>query len=73
MKYKIKCFNFYSFKIILSIFIFNQIHECDETISSILLNSHNLLRLDLNGINVLIPYIIETLELVLPERELKLK
>ncbi|XP_025410091.1 ral GTPase-activating protein subunit beta isoform X8 [Sipha flava] len=51
----------------------NEIHECDETISSILLNSHNLLRLDLNGINVLIPFIIETLELVLPERELKLK
>ncbi|XP_050058118.1 ral GTPase-activating protein subunit beta isoform X4 [Aphis gossypii] len=51
----------------------NEAHECDETISSILLNSHDLLRLDLNGINVLIPYIIETLELVLPERELKLK
>ncbi|XP_050435690.1 ral GTPase-activating protein subunit beta isoform X3 [Adelges cooleyi] len=51
----------------------NEMHECDETITSILLNSADLLRLDLNGINVLVPYIIETLELVLPERDLKFK
>ncbi|XP_050531868.1 ral GTPase-activating protein subunit beta isoform X2 [Daktulosphaira vitifoliae] len=51
----------------------NEMHECDETITSILLNSNDLFRLDLSGINVLVPYIIETLELVLPERDLKLR
>ncbi|XP_055299218.1 ral GTPase-activating protein subunit beta isoform X4 [Sitodiplosis mosellana] len=47
--------------------------ECEETLASILYNSSDLFRLDLDGIQVLLPSFISALELVLPEKELKLK
>ena len=43
-----------------------------ESLASVLLNSSSLLRLDLEGVNVLAPYIVTALEAVLPEREIKL-
>lgn len=47
--------------------------EVDETMASILYNSSNLFRIDLDGIHVLLPSFIAALELVLSEKELKLK
>lgn len=47
--------------------------ECEETMANILYNSGDLFRLDLDGIQVLLPAYIGALELVLPEKELKLK
>lgn len=47
--------------------------ECEETLASILYNSPDMFRLDLDGIQVLLPAFISALELVLPEKELKLK
>lgn len=47
--------------------------ECGETLVSILLNSSDLFRLDLDGVQVLIPSVISALEIVLPEKDLKLK
>lgn len=47
--------------------------ECEETLASILYNSSDLFRLDLDGIQVLLPSFIAALELVLAEKELKLK
>ncbi|XP_067010015.2 ral GTPase-activating protein subunit beta [Anabrus simplex] len=47
--------------------------ECGETLASILLNSADLFRLDLDGVQVLVPYVIDALEIVLPDKELKLK
>ncbi|XP_034475060.1 ral GTPase-activating protein subunit beta isoform X4 [Drosophila innubila] len=47
--------------------------ECDETLASILLHSADLFRLDLDGINVLLPGYIAALEIVLPDKDLKLK
>lgn len=47
--------------------------ECEETLASILYNSADLFRLDLDGIQVLLPPFIAALELVLPEKELKMK
>lgn len=47
--------------------------ECEETLASILYNSADLFRLDLDGIQVLLPSFISALELVLAEKELKLK
>ncbi|XP_065357088.1 ral GTPase-activating protein subunit beta isoform X5 [Calliphora vicina] len=47
--------------------------ECDETLSSILLNSADLFRLDLDGIHVLLPSFIAALEIVLPAKDLKIK
>jgi hypothetical protein len=44
-----------------------------EVMSSILINSAELFRCDLDGVNVLIPSVIAALELVLPEREVKLR
>jgi len=46
---------------------------CGEVMSSILLNSADLFRCDLDGVNVLIPSVITALDLVLPEREIKLR
>ncbi|XP_023326700.1 ral GTPase-activating protein subunit beta isoform X1 [Eurytemora carolleeae] len=43
-----------------------------ESLASILLNSSNLLRIDLDGVNVLAPSIVSALEAVLPEKEVKL-
>ncbi|XP_050322005.1 ral GTPase-activating protein subunit beta isoform X13 [Bactrocera neohumeralis] len=47
--------------------------ECDETLASILLNSSDLFRLDLNGVQVLLPGFISALEIVLPDKDLKIK
>lgn len=47
--------------------------EVEETLASILQNSADLFRLDLDGIQVLLPAFIAALELVLPEKELKMK
>lgn len=47
--------------------------ECEETLASILYNSADLFRLDLDGIQVLLPAFISALELVLPEKDLKFK
>lgn len=47
--------------------------ECDETLASILLNSADLFRLDLDGIQVLLPAFIVALEIVLPDKDLKIK
>lgn len=47
--------------------------ECEETLASILCNSADLFRLDLDGIQVLLPSFIAALDLVLPEKELKMK
>ncbi|XP_059483480.1 ral GTPase-activating protein subunit beta isoform X11 [Neocloeon triangulifer] len=46
---------------------------CGEVLSSILLNSADLFRCDLDGVNVLIPSLISALEVVLPEREIKMR
>jgi len=43
-----------------------------ESLASILLNASNLLRIDLEGVNVLAPYIVSALEAVLPERDIRL-
>lgn len=37
------------------------------------MNSADLFRLDLNGIQVLVPAVLSALEVVLPEKDLKLK
>lgn len=47
--------------------------ECEESLAGILYNSSDLFRLDLDGIQVLLPSFISALELVLPEKELKIK
>ncbi|KAL5279964.1 RALGAPB family protein [Megaselia abdita] len=47
--------------------------ECDETLASILMNSGDLFRLDLDGIQVLLPAFIVALEVVLPEKDLKIR
>ncbi|XP_018785169.1 PREDICTED: ral GTPase-activating protein subunit beta isoform X5 [Bactrocera latifrons] len=47
--------------------------ECDETLASILLNSSDLFRLELNGVQVLLPGFISALEIVLPDKDLKIK
>ena len=43
-----------------------------ECLASVLLNSASLMRLDLEGGNLLVPYLLTALEAVLPEREVKL-
>lgn len=47
--------------------------DCEETLTSILYNSSDLFRLDLDGIHVLLPHFISALELVLPEKDLKIR
>ncbi|KAF7994357.1 hypothetical protein HCN44_003829 [Aphidius gifuensis] len=47
--------------------------ECGETLASILINSSDLFRLDLDGVEILAPAILTALELVLPDKDLKLK
>lgn len=44
-----------------------------DTLAAVLLNSADLLRLDLDGVQTLLPYIVAALELVLPDKELNLK
>ncbi|XP_058062328.1 ral GTPase-activating protein subunit beta isoform X2 [Anopheles bellator] len=51
----------------------NDSRECMETLASILYNSSDLFRIDLEGIQVLLPAFIAALELILPEKELKLR
>ena len=51
----------------------NESKECGETLASILLNSADLFRLDLDGIQVLVPAVLSALEVVLPEKDLRLK
>ncbi|XP_012286236.1 ral GTPase-activating protein subunit beta isoform X2 [Orussus abietinus] len=52
---------------------FLQSRECGETLASILVNSADLFRLDLDGIQVLVPAVLVALEAVLPEKDLKLR
>ncbi|XP_014232121.1 ral GTPase-activating protein subunit beta isoform X1 [Trichogramma pretiosum] len=52
---------------------FNEAKECPETLASILINSADLFRLDLDGVQVLVPHVLAALELVLPEKDLRLK
>lgn len=47
--------------------------ECEEPLISILYNSADLFRVDLDGIQVLLPAFIAALELVLPEKDIKTK
>ncbi|XP_030384786.1 ral GTPase-activating protein subunit beta [Scaptodrosophila lebanonensis] len=47
--------------------------ECDEILASILFYSADLFRLDLDGINVLLPGFVAALETVLPDKDLQLK
>ncbi len=55
------------------IFCLPQDQVVSEVLAMILVNSHDLLRLDLDGVNVLLPHLVSALEAVLPERELKLR
>lgn len=50
----------------------NSNKECGETMVAILMNSADLFRLDLDGIRVLLPVFISALEIVLPDKDLKL-
>ena len=43
-----------------------------ECLASVLPNSSNLMRIDLDGANLLAPYLVTALETVLPEREIKI-
>lgn len=47
--------------------------QCEETMASILCNSADLFRLDLDGVHVVLPAFVAALELVLPDPELKLR
>ncbi|XP_058815355.1 ral GTPase-activating protein subunit beta isoform X1 [Topomyia yanbarensis] len=51
----------------------NDTKECEETLASILYNSSDMFRIDLEGIQVLLPSFIAALEQILPEKELRLK
>ncbi|XP_050078948.1 ral GTPase-activating protein subunit beta isoform X3 [Anopheles maculipalpis] len=51
----------------------NDNRECMETLASILYNSSDLFRIDLEGIQVLLPSFIGALEHILPEKELKMR
>lgn len=53
--------------------VIQQSRECDESLACILVNSADLLRLDLDGVQLLVPSIVEALEVVLPDKDLKLK
>lgn len=46
--------------------------ECSECMMAILMNSADLFRLDLDGVRVLLPSFISALEIVLPDKDLKL-
>lgn len=45
---------------------------CGETVVAILMNSCDLFRLDLDGVNILLPSFINALEVVLPVKDLKI-
>lgn len=46
--------------------------ECGECLVAILVNSADLFRLDLDGVRVLLPAFISALEIVLPDKDLKM-
>lgn len=46
--------------------------ECGESMVAIILNSSDLFRVDLDGVRILIPAFITALEIVLPDKDLKL-
>ncbi|XP_072384831.1 ral GTPase-activating protein subunit beta isoform X2 [Diabrotica undecimpunctata] len=46
--------------------------ECGECMAAILINSANLFHLDLDGVRILMPAFISALEVVLPEKDLRL-
>ncbi|KAJ8675024.1 hypothetical protein QAD02_010810 [Eretmocerus hayati] len=52
---------------------FSETRECGEVLASILTNSADLFRLDLDGVQVLVPSVLAALEFVLPEKDLRLK
>lgn len=47
--------------------------ECGECMVAVLVNSSDLFRVDLDGVRILLPAFISALEIVLPDRDLKLK
>ncbi|KAK0179173.1 hypothetical protein PV327_007988 [Microctonus hyperodae] len=51
----------------------NEPRECGDTLASILSNSADLFRLDLDGVEILVPAVLTALEVVLPDKDLKLK
>ncbi|KAL1137760.1 hypothetical protein AAG570_009456 [Ranatra chinensis] len=51
----------------------NDKKEVEESLVSILLNCSDLLKLDLDGVQILIPYILEALERVLPDKDLHVR
>uniref|UniRef100_A0A182KBS0 Ral GTPase-activating protein subunit alpha/beta N-terminal domain-containing protein n=1 Tax=Anopheles christyi TaxID=43041 RepID=A0A182KBS0_9DIPT len=51
----------------------NDNRECMESLASILYNSSDLFRIDLEGIQVLLPSFISALELILPEKDLRMR
>ncbi|XP_014260072.1 ral GTPase-activating protein subunit beta isoform X1 [Cimex lectularius] len=51
----------------------NDKRDVEESLVSILMNSADLLRLDLDGIQILVPHILQSLERVLPDKDLTLK
>lgn len=46
--------------------------ECGDSMVAILINSSNLFRVDLDGVRILIPAFVTALEIVLPDKDLKL-
>ncbi|XP_078001249.1 ral GTPase-activating protein subunit beta-like [Glandiceps talaboti] len=51
----------------------NDEHMSGQVLSSIIVNSADLFRIDLKGVQVLVPEMISALEMVLPERDLKFR
>ena len=45
----------------------------NEVLAMLMVNSIDLLRLDLDGVHVLLPYLVSALEAILPERDLKVR
>ena len=50
-------------------FVTHFLQVVSECLASVLLNSSNLMRIDLEGANLLAPYVVTTLKIVLPEKE----
>uniref|UniRef100_A0A146LGW4 Ral GTPase-activating protein subunit beta n=1 Tax=Lygus hesperus TaxID=30085 RepID=A0A146LGW4_LYGHE len=51
----------------------NEKREVEEPLISILMHCADILRLDLDGIQIMVPHILEALERVLPEKDLNIK
>ena len=57
-----------------NLILFNLFQLCTgHVLCSILLNSADLLRVDLQGVQVLLPHLIAALETVLPRKEFQLR